>query len=73
MREYPIEKFVRDAKITQICEGTNQIQRMVMEERWSKRARGCDTRFPHRKACRRLELLTLYLRFARATVLVQAE
>jgi len=27
MREYPIEKFMRDAKITQIYEGTNQIQR----------------------------------------------
>ena len=27
MREYPIEKYVRDAKITQIYEGTNQIQR----------------------------------------------
>ncbi len=29
-REYPIEKFMRDAKITQIYEGTNQIQRMVI-------------------------------------------
>ena len=27
MRDYPIEKFMRDAKITQIYEGTNQIQR----------------------------------------------
>ncbi len=27
MREYPIEKYFRDAKITQIYEGTNQIQR----------------------------------------------
>jgi butyryl-CoA dehydrogenase len=26
MRDYPIEKFMRDAKITQIYEGTNQIQ-----------------------------------------------
>ncbi|MHB1191395.1 MAG: acyl-CoA dehydrogenase family protein, partial [Armatimonadota bacterium] len=24
---YPIEKYMRDAKITQIYEGTNQIQR----------------------------------------------
>ena len=30
MRDYPIEKFMRDAKITQIYEGTNQIQRMVI-------------------------------------------
>lgn len=30
MRDYPIEKFMRDAKITQIYEGTNQIQRNVI-------------------------------------------
>ncbi len=30
MRDYPIEKFMRDAKITQIYEGTNQIQRSVI-------------------------------------------
>jgi butyryl-CoA dehydrogenase len=30
MREYPIEKMVRDAKILQIYEGTNQIQRNVI-------------------------------------------
>ena len=29
-REYPVERFMRDAKITQIYEGTNQIQRMVI-------------------------------------------
>lgn len=28
MKEYPIEKYMRDAKITQIYEGTNQIQRI---------------------------------------------
>lgn len=27
MREYPVEKMMRDAKVTQIYEGTNQIQR----------------------------------------------
>jgi butyryl-CoA dehydrogenase len=27
MRDFPVEKFMRDAKITQIYEGTNQIQR----------------------------------------------
>ena len=27
MHDYPVEKFMRDAKITQIYEGTNQIQR----------------------------------------------
>ena len=30
IREYPVERFMRDAKITQIYEGTNQIQRMVI-------------------------------------------
>lgn len=30
MREYPVEKRFRDAKIYQIFEGTNQIQRMVI-------------------------------------------
>ena len=30
MREHPVEKWVRDAKIFQIFEGTNQIQRMVI-------------------------------------------
>ena len=30
MRDHPVEKWVRDAKIFQIFEGTNQIQRMVI-------------------------------------------
>src|SRR3989338_447073 len=30
MRDYPIEKFMRDAKITQIYEGTNQVQRNII-------------------------------------------
>ena len=29
-REYPVERFMRDAKATQIYEGTNQIQRIVV-------------------------------------------
>jgi alkylation response protein AidB-like acyl-CoA dehydrogenase len=28
--DFPVERMMRDAKITQIYEGTNQIQRMVM-------------------------------------------
>jgi alkylation response protein AidB-like acyl-CoA dehydrogenase len=31
-REFPVERFMRDAKITQIYEGTNQIQRKVIAE-----------------------------------------
>ena len=30
MREYPVEKYMRDAKITQIYEGTNQINRLAL-------------------------------------------
>ena len=30
MKDYPVEKMMRDAKITQIYEGTNQIQRNVI-------------------------------------------
>lgn len=33
MREYPVEKLMRDAKILQIYEGTSQIQRMVIARR----------------------------------------
>ncbi|MEO8689474.1 MAG: acyl-CoA dehydrogenase family protein, partial [Solirubrobacteraceae bacterium] len=28
--EYPVERYMRDAKITQIYEGTNEIQRLVI-------------------------------------------
>ena len=39
MRDYPIEKYMRDAKITQIYEGTNQIQRgVIASELLKKRA-----------------------------------
>jgi alkylation response protein AidB-like acyl-CoA dehydrogenase len=31
-REFPVERYMRDAKITQIYEGTNQIQRMVIAQ-----------------------------------------
>jgi alkylation response protein AidB-like acyl-CoA dehydrogenase len=30
IKEYPVERFFRDAKITQIYEGTSQIQRLVI-------------------------------------------
>jgi alkylation response protein AidB-like acyl-CoA dehydrogenase len=29
-RDFPVERMMRDAKITQIYEGTNQIQKVVM-------------------------------------------
>jgi len=30
MKDYPMEKYMRDAKLHQIYEGTNQIQRLVI-------------------------------------------
>ena len=30
MKEYPVERMMRDAKVTQIFEGTNQIQRVLI-------------------------------------------
>ena len=37
VKDYPVERMMRDAKITQIYEGTNQIQRMVMARQLLKR------------------------------------
>ncbi|MEN8154134.1 MAG: acyl-CoA dehydrogenase family protein [Acidobacteriota bacterium] len=36
MKEYPVEKMMRDAKVTQIYEGTNQIQRIVIASKLIK-------------------------------------
>ena len=33
MREYPVERYMREAKALQIVEGTNQVQRMVVARR----------------------------------------
>jgi alkylation response protein AidB-like acyl-CoA dehydrogenase len=37
-KDYPIEKYMRDAKITQIYEGTNQIQRLVIARNMMREA-----------------------------------
>jgi alkylation response protein AidB-like acyl-CoA dehydrogenase len=37
-RDYPVEKYMRDAKITQIYEGANQIQRLVIGRALTKEA-----------------------------------
>jgi alkylation response protein AidB-like acyl-CoA dehydrogenase len=37
--EYPVERMMRDAKITQIYEGTNQIQRLVIAREMLKETR----------------------------------
>jgi butyryl-CoA dehydrogenase len=39
-KDFPIEKYMRDAKITQIYEGTNQIQRLVIARNLLKEAAG---------------------------------
>jgi alkylation response protein AidB-like acyl-CoA dehydrogenase len=36
VKEYPVERFLRDAKITQIYEGTNEIQRLVISRSLSR-------------------------------------
>jgi acyl-CoA dehydrogenase len=38
MKDYPVEKLMRDAKLLQIYEGTNQIQRMVIARQLGKMA-----------------------------------
>jgi alkylation response protein AidB-like acyl-CoA dehydrogenase len=40
MQEYPVERMMRDAKITQIYEGTNQIQRLVIAREMLREGRG---------------------------------
>lgn len=38
MRDYPVEKMMRDVKVTQIYEGTNEIQRNIIAQELIKRA-----------------------------------
>jgi alkylation response protein AidB-like acyl-CoA dehydrogenase len=39
-RDYPVERFLREAKVTQIFEGTNQIQRLVISRALRKGGAG---------------------------------
>ncbi|MHC4861151.1 MAG: acyl-CoA dehydrogenase family protein, partial [Planctomycetota bacterium] len=47
MKDYPIEKYMRDAKITQIYEGTNAVQRMVVARNLIKLAGTLDHLKPY--------------------------
>ena len=39
VKEYPVERFLRDAKITQIYEGTQEVQRLVIAREMLKESR----------------------------------
>jgi alkylation response protein AidB-like acyl-CoA dehydrogenase len=39
-REYPVERYMRDAKVMQIVEGTNQVQRLVISRHLKQRYGG---------------------------------
>ncbi len=42
-RDFPVERYMREAKVMQIFEGTNQIQRMVIGRALAKPGRGTVT------------------------------
>ena len=42
-REFPVERYMREAKVMQIFEGTNQIQRMVIGRHLDKNLGGTIT------------------------------
>ena len=39
-REYPVERMMRDAKITEIYEGTSEVQRNILAEQMLKLPKG---------------------------------
>jgi alkylation response protein AidB-like acyl-CoA dehydrogenase len=45
-RDFPVERFMREAKVMQIFEGTNQIQRMVISRSLAKGDQGGITQLP---------------------------
>jgi len=47
MKDYPIEKYMRDAKITQIYEGTNEVQRLVVARNLVKASHSLDYLSPY--------------------------
>ena len=47
MKEYPVERMMRDAKITQIYEGTNEIQQLVIAREMVRETRSVRARQGH--------------------------
>ncbi len=47
-RDFPVERYMREAKVMQIFEGTNQIQRMVIGRSLAKEDRGAMVTTPGR-------------------------
>ncbi|GAB3653282.1 acyl-CoA dehydrogenase family protein [Nocardioides korecus] len=48
-RDFPVERFMREAKVTQIFEGTNQIQRMVISRSLTRAPSGALHTDPHQQ------------------------
>jgi len=48
-RDFPVERYMREAKVMQIFEGTNQIQRMVISRALAKNDRGTLTTAPSKE------------------------
>jgi alkylation response protein AidB-like acyl-CoA dehydrogenase len=42
-RDFPVERYMREAKVMQIFEGTNQIQRMVIARHLDRQNKGTVT------------------------------
>jgi alkylation response protein AidB-like acyl-CoA dehydrogenase len=40
VKDFPVERYMREAKVMQIFEGTNQIQRMVIGRQLDKQSGG---------------------------------
>jgi alkylation response protein AidB-like acyl-CoA dehydrogenase len=50
-RDFPVERYMREAKVMQIFEGTNQIQRMVIARHLERDTRGTVTATPTPGSC----------------------